>query len=194
MKIAVANVKGGVGKSTVANVVAQYLRLPLKNTDVFQDPYIFNKVEKYRSGDDYVVDTGGYIGKELEREIRDADAVIVPLQPAPRDLFATIDFLEWLLSFYTGKVLVLANRSTEKKAEELKEAIAEAINNFKRIEAEDVRFSRLPELQSLQSWEMDGASWLDYLKVWNRSQRKAAEYVREFCDELKAWIINSNSK
>lgn len=193
MKIAVANQKGGVGKSTIANLMAQKLKLPIKNEDPFQDPFIYTDAEKYRSGESYVLDAGGFVGKELERELKEVDAVIVPLQASPRDFVPTLNFLEWLLKFYDGRVLIVANRANKEEAEEVKEAMINGLEQIDGIRA-DVRFSYLPNLKSIQSWDLERKRWMDFLTGWNRSQKKAAEYIDDFCEAMKEWIeedINS---
>lgn len=194
MKIAVANIKGGVGKSTIANLLSQYLKLPVKEYDEFQDGGIFRPQADKRASplaDKWIADTGGYLGKELEKVLREADAVVVPLQPSPRDFVPTVSFLEWLLGFYEGKVLVTANRvANEKEAEETKEALRMALDEMGGDIRADVRFSYIPNLKSIQTWELERRRWVDFLKkkYWNRSQRRAAEHVRDFCEAMKEWL------
>lgn len=194
MKIAVANVKGGVGKSTIANLLSQYLKLPIKEYDEFQDGSIFRPQEGLTASgqdDKWIADTGGYLGKELEKVLKEADVVVVPLQPSPRDFVPTVSFLEWLLAFYEGKVLVVANRvANEKEAKEIKESLEKTIEDMGTEIRADMRFGYLPNLKSIQTWDLERTSWIDLLKgkYWNRSQRKAAEYVRDFCETMKLWI------
>ena len=187
MKIAVANSKGGVGKSTIANILAQNLDLPLKNIDPFQDPFVFTDVKEYKRGESYIADMGGFAGKDMEKELIKTDLVIVPLNPAPRDVVATASFLEWLLSFYTGRVLIVANRSDDKQAQEVKEAMLEVLSDIE-AKAEDIRFTSLPQLKSLQSWELAKKRWTDYLNNWNPSYRRAAKKVENFCNDIKEWL------
>lgn len=189
MKIAVANIKGGVGKSTIANLIAQKLQLPLKEMDKFQDGSTLNYADKWSSGqENYIADLGGYMGNDMQEEIKKADIVVVPMLPGPRDFLATVTFLEWLFGFYDGKVLIIANQSDEKEAKEVKKALEEAFKRFERIGVEDIRFTRLPRLKSLKRWELDKKSWIDFLQGWNFSYKKAAKHIEEFCIAMEDWI------
>lgn len=189
MKITVANIKGGVGKSTLAKILSQKLNLPIRNLDSYQDPTLFGDMKEVTGkSDSWIADTGGYLGKELKKTIEESDLVIVPTLPSVRDIVATASFLEWLLPFYKGKVLIVANQSNEKEAKEVMEALKEVLGNIDYAMVEDIKFARIPQIKSVRSWDLERANWMDYLKVWNRSQQKAAEHINAFCEELQEWI------
>lgn len=195
MRITIANIKGGVGKSTLAKILSQKFNLPVRNLDSYQDPTLFGVKEASEKSESWIADAGGYLGKELKKTAMESDLVIVPTLPSARDIVATASFLEWLLSFYTGKVLIVANQADEKEAKEVMEALEEALENVDYAMVEDIRFSHIPRIKSVRTWDMDEKKWTDYLKVWNRSQKKAAEHINAFCRELEKWIAKDiNSK
>ncbi len=189
MRITIANIKGGVGKSTLAKILSQKFNLPVRNLDSYQDPTLFGDIkEATEKSDSWIADTGGYLGKDLKKTIEESDLVIVPTLPSVRDIVATASFLEWLLPFYKGKVLIVANQSNEKEAQEVMEALKEALGNIDYAAVEDIRFTRIPSVKSVRSWDLQRSGWMDHLKVWNRSQKKAAEHINTFCRELEEWI------
>jgi chromosome partitioning protein len=120
-RIAIANPKGGVGKSTLSTHVAGYLasrgysvmlgdadvqhsaRLwlslrppsakPISYWDV--DPEAFSKPPK--GADHYVLDTpAAFAGRQLKDVLKWADKVLVPLQASIFDIYATRRFLDEL--------------------------------------------------------------------------------------------------
>ena len=189
MKITVANIKGGVGKSTLAKILSQKFNLPIRNLDSYQDPTLFGDIkEATGKSDSWIADTGGYLGKELKKTIKESDLVIVPTLASVRDIVVTASFLEWLLPFYNGKVLIVANQSNEKEAQEVMEALKEALGNIDYAMVEDIKFASIPRIKSVRNWDLERANWMDYLKVWNRSQQRAAEHINAFCEELQEWI------
>jgi chromosome partitioning protein len=120
-RIAIANPKGGVGKSTLSTHVAGYLasrgyEVMLGDADVQQsarlwlslrppsakpisywdvDPQEFTKPPK--GADHYVLDTPAALaGKQLKDVLKWADKVLVPLQASIFDIYATRTFLDEL--------------------------------------------------------------------------------------------------
>lgn len=120
-RFAIANPKGGVGKSTLSTHVAGYLAVQgyevmLGDADVQQsarlwlslrppsatpisywdvDPQEFSKPPK--GADHYVLDTPAALaGKQLKDVLKWADKVLVPLQASIFDIYATRSFLDEL--------------------------------------------------------------------------------------------------
>ena len=120
-RIAIANPKGGVGKSTLSTHVAGYLAsrgysVMLGDADVQHsarlwlslrppsakpigywdlDPEEFSKPPK--GADHYVLDTAAALaGKQLKDVLKWADKVLVPLQASIFDIYATRSFLDEL--------------------------------------------------------------------------------------------------
>jgi len=120
-RIAIANPKGGVGKSTLSTHVAGYLAsqgydVMLGDADVQHsarlwlslrppsakpigcwelDPEEFSKPPK--GADHYVLDTPAALaGKQLKDVLKWADKVLVPLQASIFDIYATRSFLDEL--------------------------------------------------------------------------------------------------
>lgn len=120
--VVVANPKGGVGKSTTATQVAGYWagqghRVMLGDVDRQQSSKLWlglrpgaargigtwatsaDQVLKPPKGTTHVVlDTpAGLHGKRLTEVMRQADKVLIPLQPSIFDIYATRDFVDQLL-------------------------------------------------------------------------------------------------
>lgn len=120
--IVIANPKGGVGKSTFATNLAGYFarqghKVMLGDVDVQQSsrswlasrPASLPSIQAWEIEDGrvarppkgtthIVLDTpAGFGGKRLEKVMKIADKVIVPLQPSMFDILATQEFLHKLL-------------------------------------------------------------------------------------------------
>ena len=106
--IAVTGDKGGVGKSTVAGLLAQWFEFKNYTVNILDaDPNrtIYTWLEKCKVNNyDFcntkepnllVIDTAGTAGSSLIRYVREADIIVVPFQPHIADLEIVIG---WFLS------------------------------------------------------------------------------------------------
>ncbi len=116
--IAITGDKGGVGKSTISALLAQWFEHQKYRVSVLDaDPNrtIYTWIEKCRNkgyefcaaeknADLLIIDTAGTSGSSLIRYVREADLIIVPFQPHIADLEIVVG---WFLSI---------NESLQKKA------------------------------------------------------------------------------
>lgn len=124
--IAVTGDKGGVGKSTVAGLLAQWFEFKNYTVNILDaDPNrtIYTWLEKCK-GNNYdfcitkepnllVIDTAGTAGSSLIRYVREADIIVVPFQPHIADLEIVIG---WFLSINESlqkRVVFIPNRKKE---------------------------------------------------------------------------------
>ena len=122
--IAITGDKGGVGKSTITALLAQWFQYDGYSVNILDaDPNrtIYTWIEKCKdqgyaccateSGADLlIIDTAGTSGSSLIRYVKDADLIIVPFQPHIADLEIVIG---WFLSINESlqkKVVFLPNR------------------------------------------------------------------------------------
>lgn len=134
-KIAITGDKGGVGKSTIAGLLAQWFQYKNYTVNLLDsDPNrtIYTWLEKCKDNnfdfctvknpDLLLIDTAGTAGSSLIRYVREADIIIVPFQPHIADLEIVIG---WFLSINTSlqqRVIFIPNR--KEGTNEQKEGIA----------------------------------------------------------------------
>lgn len=112
--ILIANAKGGSGKSTVATNLAGYFakgnnKVALHDLDRQQSskqwlknrpdylPRIYGEDYKTDKLDWLITDTpAGFKGDKLEKAVKKADCILVPIQPSPFDIGATEAFINVL--------------------------------------------------------------------------------------------------
>jgi len=128
--VAVANIKGGVGKSTIATNIAGYFatqghRVVLGDIDRQQSsqlwlglrPTNISRIESWRTNfdniipppndvDHAVIDTpAGLHGWRLKEVLNISDKILIPIQPSIFDIFASREFLNELNSYKKIKKL-----------------------------------------------------------------------------------------
>lgn len=128
-RVVVMGMKGGVGKSTVASVLATLFGFPILTND-FWSPLIktFNKDGKKRMialepGEAIpalpkelpcIFDAGGYADPRLEEMINQSQCVIVPTYTTKNDIETMLQTLKQV-SKYTNNVIVVANKASKSK-------------------------------------------------------------------------------
>jgi cellulose biosynthesis protein BcsQ len=122
--IAVTGDKGGVGKSTISALLAQWFTLQNYSVNLLDaDPNrtIYTWLEKCKgAGYDFcvaekdadilIVDTAGTSGSSLIQHVKDADLIIVPFQPHVADLEIVIGWFLSIKESLQKKVVFLPNR------------------------------------------------------------------------------------
>lgn len=112
--ILIANQKGGVGKTTIADEVAFELERRGKGVSFISvDPQggsIHETDEEAEERDYRVVDTPGLLADGLPEWCDAADVVLVPMLPSPRDLEPTLRTIEVAKNSTDAPVLVIVNQ------------------------------------------------------------------------------------
>lgn len=141
-KIAITGDKGGVGKSTIAGLLAQWFEYKNYTVNILDaDPNrtIYTWLEKCKSNNyDFcttkesnilVIDTAGTAGSSLIRYVREADIIVIPFQPHIADLEIVIG---WFLSINESlqkRVVFIPNR--KEGTNEQKEGISQVAKIIK---------------------------------------------------------------
>jgi len=121
--IAVTGDKGGVGKSTIASLLAQWFKHneytvnvidadPNKTISTWLEKCISNNYDfcTAKDPDILIVDTAGTTGSSLIRYVREANIIVIPFQPHVADLEIVIG---WFLSINESlqqKTVFIPNR------------------------------------------------------------------------------------
>ncbi|GAA3995431.1 ParA family protein [Comamonas faecalis] len=200
--VAVANPKGGVGKSTLATNIAGYWAsrghaVALGDIDrqqsarlwLQQRPESAAPIALWDARPDWlgqpprgsthaVLDTpAGLQGWRLNDVLRQADRIVIPLQPSVFDMFATREFLNDLaqqLERDPARVGIIGTRVDERTiaAEHLREFI------------DDLGFTRLGTLRNAQNYVHLAAQGLTLFDVSPSRVRRDLEQWQTLCQWL----------
>src|SRR5215510_11478783 len=133
--IALTGDKGGVGKSTIAILLAEWLvRKGLAVTVIDADPNqtaqtCVDKCQEQgyqistRDAPYTIVDTAGTSGSSLQKYIRQADLILVPFQPHVADLETVVGWFLSLNASLQQRVIFIPNRLAHTK--EQRDGLAE---------------------------------------------------------------------
>ena len=150
--IAITGDKGGVGKSTIAALIAEWLLHqgrsvqiidtdPNQTTQTWVDKCVgFGRKIGTPNAEITIVDTAGTSGSSLTKYIRHADLIIVPFKPHIADLEVVVGWFLSLKESLQSKVLFVPNMLSNTK--EQRAGVAE----IESIIAEETRGQLLPGL------------------------------------------------
>lgn len=140
--IAITGDKGGVGKSTISALLAQwfcYNDYKVNILDADPNRTVATWLDKckeqnydfctLKNPDLLIIDTAGTSGSSLIKYVKDADLIIVPFQPHIADLEVVIGWFLSIKESLQNKVLFLPNR--KEGTNEQKEGLAQIIELIK---------------------------------------------------------------
>lgn len=140
--IAITGDKGGIGKSTISALLAQWFAYNNYSVNILDaDPNrtIATWIDKCKeqnynfcvlnNPDILIVDTAGTSGSSLVKYVKDADLIIVPFQPHIADLEVVIGWFLSIKETLQDKVIFLPNR--KENTNEQKEGLNQVINLIK---------------------------------------------------------------
>jgi chromosome partitioning protein len=141
-KIAITGDKGGVGKSTISGLLAQWFKYKNYSVDILDaDPNrtIYTWLEKCKNNnydfcteknpDLLIVDTAGTSGASLIKYVRESDIIIVPFQPHIADLEIVVGWFLSVNETLQKKTVFIPNR--KEGTNEQKEGISQIANIIK---------------------------------------------------------------
>lgn len=136
--IAITGDKGGVGKSTISALLAQwfcYNDYKINILDADPNRTVATWLDKCKeqsynfctldNTELLIIDTAGTSGSSLIKYVKDADLIIVPFQPHIADLEVVIGWFLSIKESLQSKVLFLPNR--KENTNEQKEGLAQVI-------------------------------------------------------------------
>ena len=137
--IAVTGDKGGVGKSTIAALLAEWLLAsglsiriidtdPNQTTQTWVDKCAgFGRTISTPNANIIIVDTAGTSGSSLTKYIRHADSILVPFKPHVADLEVVVGWFLSLKESLQSKVLFIPNMLSNTKEQRAGVAELESI-------------------------------------------------------------------
>jgi cellulose biosynthesis protein BcsQ len=199
--IAVAGFKGGVGKSTLANFLAEKLEsATVLNLDNYQDAADFNTADtvnlksgdnvaeiiKSKSSDFFIIDAGGFDDERL-RKI-DLDLLILPMRTDYRSIKTTIDSAVTIMSGIPNKslpILFVINEYDKEKELDTAVEIVETVLGISALPTDNLRLFAIKKSDAIKTAINKKMS----LRQLQESNRVAYNSVNKQFDEFKDEVL-----
>lgn len=183
MKIAVINLKGGVGKTPLAFSIAKDLGFYYQSNDNSLVAKIYPEMARISAKleiiDDCVYDFGGFVDHQILAIIKECDFVIVPCIPDWNSIYRTHDTLSQIAEYAVGRIVVVCS-ALENKAD--LEMIGRYLieNKVVPVEYFYLKFSKIFK-NSIGS----GKSFLELYNENGLSKNQYGSFIAQYIDILK---------
>ena len=183
MKIAVINLKGGVGKTPLAFSIAKDLGFYYQSNDNSLVAKIYPEMARISAKleiiDDCVYDFGGFVDHQILAIIKECDSVIVPCIPDWNSIYRTHDTLSQIAEYAVGRIIVVCS-ALENKAD--LEMIGRYLieNKVVPVEYFYLKFSKIFK-NSIGS----GKSFLELYNENGLSKNQYGSFIAQYIDILK---------
>ena len=183
MKIAVINLKGGVGKTPLAFSIAKDLGFYYQSNDNSLVAKIYPEMARISAKleiiDDCVYDFGGFVDHQILAIIKECDFVIVPCIPDWNSIYRTHDTLSQIAEYAVGRIIVVCS-ALENKAD--LEMIGRYLieNKVVPVEYFYLKFSKIFK-NSIGS----GKSFLELYNENGLSKNQYGSFIAQYIDILK---------
>jgi MinD-like ATPase involved in chromosome partitioning or flagellar assembly len=134
MIVVIWSFKGGVGKSTVAALIAKQTGWPVVTNDIYTAlEGVVSDLTILRPSDslpvfnhNIIIDLGGYVERRVVDGIRQADLVIIPTLAETASVKSALAAVREIQPF--GKpILIVANRAKEQDLSDIQEVFGESV-------------------------------------------------------------------
>jgi len=206
-KIVIAGFKGGVGKSTISNFLAEMLENSIVvSLDFMQDAEEYNTsrtvnldkdedinvfFESKKDIDYFIIDAGGFDDARLS-EI-DIDLLILPTKTGYRSIKTTVDSAVTFTPINVPVMFILNDYTTDKEQNETLE-ILEEILKVSELELNNLYFFGIQHSNAIKTSENKNASLTELSqenKLMLRAYNKVITTFKELADEVKEIVTGA---
>ena len=200
-KIVIAGFKGGVGKSTISNFLAEMLENTLvvsldfmQNAEEYNTSKTINLAKKedinlfFESKKDisyFIIDAGGFDDERLS-DI-DIDLLILPTKTGYRSIKTTVDSAVTFSPINTPVMFILNDYTSQKEQDDTLE-ILEEILKMSKLQLDNLYFFGIQHSNAIKSSENKNASLADLASQSKLMARAYSKVIATF-KELAAEII-----
>jgi MinD-like ATPase involved in chromosome partitioning or flagellar assembly len=148
MRIAVFNLKGGVGKTVISLNLALTLNYPIITNEPYgQMERILPKGDLFRldpddsvdfeKNPDVIFDLGGYVDPKVSEILKQADWVIIPIVNGTEDEIQVSINTLMEVGYLNSNILIVVNRATKKDKEKTHEILHQSRIRYPMLEIKE---------------------------------------------------------